>query len=84
MRVFLRLFHPLPHHLDAHDVLKVDPEHVGAIVLFSAAAKGTLSAHPLYFFASKCVGAVLPLSATTLIIAILPRWTADRKGDSRQ
>ncbi len=30
MRVFLRLFHPLPHHLDAHDVLKVDPEHVGA------------------------------------------------------
>lgn len=30
MRVFLRLFHPLPHHLDAHDVLNVDPEHVGA------------------------------------------------------
>ena len=30
MRVFLRLFHPLPHPLDAHDVLNVDPEHVGA------------------------------------------------------
>ena len=30
MRVFLRLFHPLPHHLDAQDVLNVDPEHVGA------------------------------------------------------
>ena len=30
MRVFLRLFHPLPHHLDAHDVLNVDLEHVGA------------------------------------------------------
>ena len=25
----MRLFHPLPHHLDAHDVLNVDPEHAG-------------------------------------------------------
>ena len=27
---FFASIHPLPHHLDAHDVLNVDPEHVGA------------------------------------------------------
>ena len=53
MRVFLRLFHPLPHHLDAHDVLKVDPEHVApAIVMFSAAVelRGAAAAGLLPFF----------------------------------